>query len=174
MIKVIIAIFSILTLGLSVIAQDIIEKPQEAKINYSITAGSYFTKFNDNNLLGFYTMPKINYNLSQKTFISAGLMLTNSNINFGNRSINNNYFVLSASHKLNDKLTITGSTLLKINNHSLINSENTFNNNIKHYSLSFDYKITENLHLGAEIRTSNHSFYNSPFRENQLFFNNPW
>ncbi|OFX50017.1 MAG: hypothetical protein A2046_01895 [Bacteroidetes bacterium GWA2_30_7] len=151
------------------------------KVNYGIIVGTHFSSFSkDNYSFGTYTIPYVSYNLTPKTSINAGFLISSNNSYFKNNSetnpynsISGNYLYLSAKHQVNDRLIITGSML--VNTNKTYNSEiNNFNKNLQNSSIGFDYKITEHLYFGTEFSFSNvnNPLNHSPFHSQSPIFTN--
>ena len=180
--KIFTTIFIILSIAFSVKSQDSTEViKMHKKVNYGIIVGTQFKSFSKGNYsIGTYTIPYISYNLTPKTSINAGLLISSNNMCFNNRtdyrpynSISGNLFYLSAKHQVNDRLIIAGSML--INTNKTYNSEmNNFNKNIQSSSIGFDYKISDHLFFGTEFNFSNvnNPLNHSPFHSQSPIFNN--
>lgn len=182
--KLFVTIFILFCFTLSVKSQDSTSTNQLQKIkkvNYGIIVGSHFSSFSkDNYAFGTYTIPYVSYNLTPKTSINAGLLISSSNSYFKNNSeyspynsISGNFIYLSAKHQVNDRLIISGSIL--VNPNKTYNSEmNNFNKNIQSSSIGFDYKINDHLYFGTEFNFSNvnNPLNHSPFHSQSPIFNN--
>ena len=180
--KILTTIFFIFCIAFSVKSQDTTEVIQlHKKFNYGIIVGTHFSSFSkDNYAFGTYTIPYVSYNLTPKTSINAGLLISSNNTYFKNNSdyspynsISGNFLYLSAKHQVNDRLIISGSIL--VNTNKTYNSElNNFNKNIQSSSIGFDYKITDHLYFGTEFNFSNvnNPLNHSPFHSQSPIFNN--
>ncbi len=151
------------------------------KFNTNISFGANFLSFSGQNIFYNYIKPEIKYTFSEKFSLSAGSIFINSKLpnlshwNYENNlnkqnSINNIYFFMKGSYIINEKLRVNATSL--INTNSFQNFSNNFDNSF--YSLGFDYKITENSFISAEINIYKNNHSDPVFRpNNQYFYDNP-
>lgn len=138
------------------------------------TGASFSSGFGGGSLFNTYLAPSFSQALSKKFTLSAGAVISNttySNLNLINKegslgkySGNMTNFTLYAAgaYQVNERLTVTGTAFKTINP--------AFNNRLNPNQLRMDaqgmsfgvgYKVSDNVHIGAEIRyqQGNSNFY---------------
>jgi hypothetical protein len=148
-------------------------------LDYSFEVGAAFTSFGKTgSLYSSYIAPQVNYHVSPRLTIHSGVMLernslmgsgfpTENGYKINNGNFNNVYLFTEAEYKFNERLKISGMILYETNklnnNNSLYNSSG---NNLS-YIIRGDYKITDHLHVGFELRKSDTPGYmNNPYSRN--------
>lgn len=161
---------------------------------YNTTAGMNFGMFNGGNYIQSFINPALTMPLNKKFSVSAGLSYSHTRLNnypiinsegeFGRTStdINTVTIFTSGAYKANERLTFTGSAYKTINpafnerlNPAAIRME------AQGVSFGVGYKISEKMHIGAEIRMHEGNYnYNEPFNRypgssfGNSIFNNPF
>lgn len=168
------------------------------KKSYSFSTGVEmgFSGKSSSSFSTFYS-PRINYEISPKLEISAGLTYINSSIRNSNNindinfipfngNISQYYTSVSARYRLTDKLRIGGGinyNLTDFNSAQFQQNQNSTQFDRIGYSAFFEYKITENTYLQGEIRFNDTrriypgNFFNSigaDFDSHNSFFNSPF
>jgi len=142
------------------------EKSEEnnklSKWSYNLNMGTSFSTSSFGSFLDVYTAPQINYNLSPKWQISAGVLIMNSTLVNGTadgQSVNQTraYIMNRISYQANEKLRISGEILYGMN-------KSPFQTDIKQkneYSINFDaeYKINDSFSIGLKVSSSNMNPY---------------
>lgn len=135
-------------------------------VNFDLQTGASFsTGYGGGSLFSTYLAPSFSQNLGKKFTLSAGAVINNTTFNntaMWNQdgrltpySGNLTTFTLytSGSYQVNDRLTLSGSAYKTINPafNARLNSE-SLRMEAQGMSFGFGYKVSENVHIGAEIR----------------------
>ncbi|NTW25555.1 MAG: hypothetical protein HGA37_12730 [Lentimicrobium sp.] len=149
------------------------------------TGASFSTGYGGGSLFNTYLAPSFSKDLGKKFTISAGAVINNTT--FNNTAVFNQEGQLSAfsgnlttmtlftsgSFKVNDKLTLSGSAYKTINPafNARLNPQ-SLQMEAQGMSFGIGYKVSENVHIGAEIRMQqgNGNLY-SPYGNS---FGNPY
>lgn len=138
------------------------------KISTRITLGSSFSSFGSANAFTTYTKPEINYRLSPKFSLSAGVYALSTrftdmpslNENFqpvtANFNQNSVYFYAAGNYQVNENLTISGQVtkqVVNLNRQKYINPA-LYNTDFQSLSLGFTYKITDYFEIEGQISHS--------------------
>jgi hypothetical protein len=162
----------------------------ESRLKFHLDAGAFAgTSFGSGDYFGTYVSPQINYRLSPKFTLTAGMTLTNTIGNpwyscsiegqYGYPSANftRSFLYASGAYQLSERLVLSGTVYKEIN---LYNQDSfSKNNNTGDYHgmiMGVDYKIGKNIFIQGQIEISNnpyrgyqqHGFYNNTFG-NSLF-----
>ncbi len=155
-------------------------------VNFNLQTGASFsTGYGGGSLFSTYLAPSFSQNLGKKFTLSAGAVINNTT--FNNTAVwnqdgrltpysgNLTTFTLyaSGSYQLNDRLTLSGSAYKTINPafNARLNSE-SLQMEAQGMSFGIGYKVSENVHIGAEIRMQQGgNNYYSPYGSQ---FGNPY
>ena len=138
------------------------------KLSTHITMGSSFSKWGSANAFTTYTKPEINYRMSQKFSLSAGVYalsarftdipLLNENLQPVNTNFNQNsvYLFAAGNYHVNEKLTISGQVtkqVVNLDRQKYINPA-LYNNDFQSLSVGFTYKVTDYFEIGGQLSHS--------------------
>ena len=150
-----------------------------SKWSYSLNMGTNFSFGSFGSFLDVYTAPQINYDISSKWQISAGVLIMNSallNSAADGQSINQTraYIMNRASYLANERLRISGEILYGMNN----TPQNTGLKQKGEYYFNFDaeYKINDSFSIGIRVSGTNTDMYHyNPFYQGTSLHNrNPF
>lgn len=135
----------------------------EDRISGSVTAGTGITFWGNskNTAVSTFIAPKFNYKVSEKFYLTAGLMhytlgpnnyypISNSEslINHSNRNSSGNLVLAGAEYQLNKKVIVSGAFMTDVN--SIRNTKD----NYKALSLGMDYKVSPHSSIGLRATVS--------------------
>lgn len=175
-----IATLLLLLLGISVNAQNSsniynpytdndsfeVATPTLSPVKFNLMTGAVFSSgTGSGSLFNSYVAPSFSQNLGKKLTLSSGAIISNttySNLNLISQDGNfrpysgnmTNFTVYAVgAYQVNDRLTVNGSAYKTINPafNARLNADN-LQMEAQGMSLGFGYKLSENVHLGAEIR----------------------
>ncbi|MDR2835194.1 MAG: hypothetical protein LBV69_03200 [Bacteroidales bacterium] len=140
------------------------------RFHFRLTTGTSFTNFGNNSLYSVYTMPEINYRITDKFSISAGMIQNFSY--FPNFSQNKENPIPMSSKMYNTTVFVKGEyqPLEKlILQGTVFYSPSSFNNSDSFSFTNFgmEYKITEKFSIGADVSIIKGNSQYSPFFYNQ-------
>jgi hypothetical protein len=110
-----------------------------------------------------YVAPELSYKLTPKFRINAGIMFLNSNVLVNRYSLNEPSVVVktrptnsalayvSGNYLISDRFSVTGMVLRDISNPQSY-GRNGYNPSIQAMSLHLDYKISDNITIGAGMQ----------------------
>jgi len=113
---------------------------------------------------GFYVSPKLNFQVTPRLFVNTGISLVQYNLTIpgqmkfeGQRqqtATTGAYIFTEGMYLLNERWSINGSVMKKINTEPLLkNTPYRTPNEAAHFGI--DYKITPNITVGARVGYSN-------------------
>jgi hypothetical protein len=146
-------------------------------------SSSFSTGFGRSSLFSQSVAPHMQWSVSPRWKLTVGSIFTNYSGNiapFGQHAGANGMFSTTAyaigSYQVNPRLTFSGGSWIESNNMKTLfepqmNSQ-AFNMNNKGIMFGMDYRVTENLHFGAQVRVSSgYSPLYNPFLQRQSLFN---
>jgi hypothetical protein len=174
---IILSIFGTLFLSSASIAQNfktsdslkksfIAEKP----MSFHMTAGTAFMSgFNKTgSLMSTYFAPELNYKLSKRFTLDAGLVVMNCSYNlfhpagdaFQSRPFSNNFtstfLIAGGQYQLNDRITLNGQAYTQINTFATKSDlDHVYDANMKGVKFGMDYKVSEHSTIGIEFNITN-------------------
>lgn len=151
---------------------------KENKMKFRLSAGAFAgTSFGSGEYFGTYVTPQINYRLSPKFTLTAGMTLTNT---FGNpynyylaeggngypsANFTRSFLYASGAYQLNERLVLSGTVYKAIN----LFNQNTFSTkssagDYQGMIMGVDYKIGKNIFIQGQIEISNNPYqhYHQP------------
>ncbi len=147
---------------------------KENKMKFRMAAGAFAgTSFGSGEYFGTYISPQVNYRLSQRFSLTAGMTLTNT---FGNpwsyhpteavigypsANFTRSFLYASGAYQLSERLVISGTVYKEINmfnqaSFSANNSAGDYHGMI----MGVDYKIGKNVFIQGQIEISNNPYRN--------------
>ena len=141
-------------------------KPKRLSTGFDV--GTSFT-YSKGNFFGpsYYVAPHLNYQLSPRLLLSAGVSVERSNFHTlyeqpaGESDIlpmTRAFIYGRGSYLLSDRLTVSGTVYKAINDvPRLTRYSAPLNYNYQGASLEFNYKITNSISFGVQVRTQNGS-----------------
>lgn len=146
--------------GIENLADEGFETP--SRLSAGLTAGSSFAWFGGASSFETYLAPKLDYRLTSRLNISAGVMVVNSNFNnllipTGDGTYENggnmlsSYFFSAGDYQVNERLRISGAILYGTNN-SFSQGNNFSQYDNVSYSFGAEYKISEHFSIGVQFR----------------------
>ncbi|NJO69616.1 MAG: hypothetical protein HC830_10320 [Bacteroidetes bacterium] len=151
------------------------EKPFESKLEYNLTAGtSFITSRNFGSGSASYVAPEISYKLSPKIKINAGVMFLRSNV-YINRYLSmpgesvvvkakpsvSTMAYFSGNYLISDRLSMTGFLMKDLSNTGIYDKKYG-PQGFQTMSLQMDYKLTDNITIGAGMHMSQGGYYGYP------------
>ncbi|MDA3781365.1 MAG: hypothetical protein PF487_14235 [Bacteroidales bacterium] len=147
-----------------------------SKMNFRMSMGTGITSMSGiGTSSNTYLAPSIDYRLNENlNFHFSGIFSSNNMFNennFNSTNIynqpNNNWGVSgSGNYKIGNKTNIIGSGVYYNNSQSVFDQQytNSLNQNYSSVAVGVNYKISENVHIGAQVRFSNgiNPYYNNP------------
>lgn len=192
MIKKLISIFLISVWGITVFAQPDDETPViingeqpvispapkkstlASKIDVNLSVGSSFLySKNFGSGMSSYVAPELSYNLTPRFRIHAGIMLLNSNVLVNRYYLNEPSVVVktkpttsalayvAGSYLISDRFSVTGMVLRDMTNPQAY-GRNGYNPSVQAMSLHLDYKISDNITIGAGMQMRQGSNWGYP------------
>lgn len=146
--------------------------------DFSLQMGTSFGSFGGNgSVLSSYVSPNLNFDVTPKLNISAGALIINNNFsNFQqspvfaqspilNQNMTDSYLYVQGDYKLNEKFTLSGGALKKVNASPYQQQMNPMAKNYDYsaYNVGMRYKVNENAHIEAQFNFIQGNPYNSPF-----------
>jgi len=142
--------------------------PQK-KLSYSIKMGtSYIASSHKNGMFSTYVSPEMNYQLTSKFSLNAGIMFMSSSIGIVQSKNSETYqnglyqpftgtvVYAGGSYQLNDRITLNGTAYTQLSNPLLQKGfTNSNQNNIKGVGLGIDYKLTEHSSFSIQFDMNN-------------------
>ncbi|GEM_PF-737240 len=161
------------------------EKLNNSKMNFRMSIGTGISSISGmGTCSNSYLAPSIDYKLNNNlNFHFSGIFMSNNMFNENNFNSNNlfnqqtNNWGISGSgnYKLGGKTNIIGSGVYYNNSQSVFDQQylNSLNQNYSAVAVGVNYKITENVHINAQVRFSNGI---NPYYSNSMFnrFNNTY
>jgi len=141
----------------------------QKKLSYSLKMGtSYITSSHKNEMFSTYVSPEMNYQLTSKFSLNAGIMFMSSSIGIV-QSRNSDIYqsgiyqpftgtivYAGGSYQLNDRITLNGTAYTQLSNPMLQKGfANSNQNNIKGVGLGIDYKLTEHSSFSIQFDMNN-------------------
>jgi hypothetical protein len=131
----------------------------EDRISGSVMLGSSLTFMNGTNIVSGFVAPKLNYKVSSRFSLTAGLIHQTFSPGTNRRSygcfpdaekkyVPQNLFFAGGEYSLNKKVMLSGAVMMNVSNNR------NFQNNFKAISLGMDYKITERSSIGFRASIS--------------------
>lgn len=164
---------------------DSLKVKDKMHVQFSTGVGMSFSN-NNGSSTNMYYSPSISYSVSPKLDISGGMTYVNSEVSnfrmlndFGYRPFSGNisqyYTHIAARYQLNERLKIGGSVfynMTEFNSNAFTPNKPVSSINKVGYSAFFEYKISENTYLQAEVRIndSNRGFFNNSFGSQGFFY----
>lgn len=163
------------------------------KVNYSLETGSMFY---GGAMKGssFYVAPSFNYAFSKKFSMEGGVMFMNNNYSFAANQVfgqpdtrlfsqPNKYEAVvfaKGNYQVNNRMTITGSLVKNFSDNAGMQNQ-PWNNNFQMMSMGMNYKLSDNITLGAGVRVMQGSGYYNPYQfggsspfQSSMFDNSPF
>lgn len=162
------------------------------KVNYSLETGSMFY---GGAMKGstFYVAPSFTYAFSKKFSMQGGVMFMNNNYNFSNQALGqpdtrlfsqpNKYETVvyaKGNYQVNNRLTISGSLVKNFADNAGMQNQ-AWNNSFQMMSMGMDYKLTDNMTIGAGVKVMQGSGYYNPYQfggsspfQSSMFDNSPF
>lgn len=129
-------------------------KKIEDRVSGSVMVGTSVNFLNSKNSgVTTFIAPKLNYELTEKFSLHAGLLHYNSsfssNRNEGcfspaNGNVSGNLLFVGGDYKMNKKLLVSGSVMMETRNNR------NFDNNFKAVSLGMEYKVSKHSSIGVK------------------------
>ncbi|HEX3008838.1 MAG TPA: hypothetical protein VHO90_14615 [Bacteroidales bacterium] len=145
------------------------------KMDVRVSAGSSFMySKNFGNGLSTYVAPELSFKVTPRIHINAGIMVVNSNISI-NRYMYYPYeqsvvvktnpttstlAYVSADYMINSRLSVSGSVLRDLTNNP--GAGNYYSPSIQAMSLRMDYKLTDNISIGAGMHVQQGNSWGYP------------
>ncbi len=154
---------------------------EEKKVGVKLDIGTSYLSFGNSGVFNSYISPSLSYKLSPKLSILLGVVFINSNyknifnsasenVSLSDASGMQSYLRAQAQYQFSERLKITGEILYGKNNiYSKLGINGANSQNIS-YSVSAEYKLTDNITIGLQLRKSNRNPYN--YYNNALLFGN--
>lgn len=142
------------------------------KVDFNVSMGSSFLYAKGfGNGLATYVAPELKYKFTPRFHLNAGVMIVNSNymynkylpfyqepsVVFRSKPATSVLGYVSGDYLLSEKLTISGMVMRDLSNPQL----GRYNSSISAMSLRMDYKITNNISIGAGMHMSQGGYFNS-------------
>jgi hypothetical protein len=142
----------------------------EKQMSLHMTAGTAFmTGFNKTgSMMSTYLAPELNYKLSKRFTLDAGLVVMNSSYNLFHPagdafqakpfSINftNTFLFAGGQYQLNDRLTLNGQVYTQLNTFATKSDlDHVYDANLKGVKFGMDYKVSEHSTIGIEFNIAN-------------------
>lgn len=156
-------------------------------LQFNFRTGAVFTTGSGGDLFTTYAAPEFSRNLGKKFTLSAGAVFSNTNFSNvpvadregGFRPYSGNLTGLTiygaGSVQVNDRLTLSGSAFKTINPaFSKRLSSDALQMDARGMSFGVGYKLSDNVHIGAEVRFqdgNSNSFYPYGYQGGNNFFN---
>jgi len=164
--------------------------PVASKLDYHLSVGTSFIYAPGyGNGLSTYVAPEISYKLSPKIRVNAGIMFLQSNMSFMHYRTNcgsersvviktpstiSTLAYISGDYLINNRLTLSGTIVKDLSNPG----NNAYNNSVQMMSMHLNYKLTDNISIGAGMNmiqsNRNNTFFNPGFNSGNQFSNNGW
>lgn len=146
------------------------------KVNYSLQTGSMFY---GGAMSGssFYVAPSFSYAFSKKFSMQGGVMFMNNNYSFSANKVfdqpdtrlfsqPSKYETIvyaKGNYQVNNKLSFTGTVVKNFTDNSGMQNQ-SWNNNFQMMSMGMNYKLSDNITLGAGVRVMQGSGYYNPYQ----------
>jgi len=158
-------------------------------IRYGIHVGTSFTSSGFyGNTFQTWIAPEIQLPVSERFFLRAGVVashvnVTNMNVmpgiyeNQGNSANWMSYTVYAeGTYLLSENLSVSGTVFKKIDQTPEWVKRSGYGQEFESYSLSFHYRVSNSMHIGAHIRMDrgNHPFFYSPYGAQPPVGWGPW
>jgi hypothetical protein len=150
----------------TIIISDDHKAPKTKKMNTGLEVGTSFM-YSPNYYYApsVFIAPNINYRLSSKFLLHAGLIYEKSSVHtlysVDNQSdkiipLNRTYLYAGGSYLVGPKLTISGSVFKLINNTSnSTHYQNPYYMNAQGFQLDLNYKVSNSISVGFQVRQQN-------------------
>lgn len=158
------------------------------KIAVALSMGtSFISTSHAGNGTSSFIAPSVNYRFSPKLSLNTGLLVSHNNFsvpveyfNPESRSVviratpveSQNIFYATGNYYVTPRLLITGSLMQTFSETSNIQSSRGLNNSFKIMSMGFEYKISENITIGARTHIVQSNGLNCYPQINNTFTNN--
>ncbi len=124
---------------------------------------------------GYYVAPTFNYQVNPRLNIRVGVVYLNSTLPSLSISENQSYTLpdinyvsvfTEGTYNVSSRLTVSGSAYKQINGNMRTINPKALDYNMQGASVGFDYKISEGIHVGAQVRFQNSTnpYYNPYYR----------
>lgn len=130
------------------------KKKIEDRVSGSVMLGTSVSFLNSKNTgTTTFIAPKLNYKLTEKFSLHAGLLHYNSSftsnrnegcISPGTGNVSGNLLFVGGDYKMNKKLLVSGSVMMETRNNR------NFDNNFKAVSLGMEYKVSKHSSIGVK------------------------
>jgi hypothetical protein len=144
------------------------KKKIEDRVSGSVMLGTSVSFLNSKNSgVTTFIAPKLNYKLTEKFSLHAGLLHYNSSFTSnrnegcfapGSGNLSGNLLFVGGDYKMNKKLLVSGSVMMETKNNR------NFDNNFKAVSLGMEYKVSKHSSIGikAIISEGNSDYMTDP------------
>ncbi len=159
-----------------------VQRPEIKKIKYNVNMGTVVGFINNSTNFYNYIAPSLNYKFSPRISINAGFLITNTTSNgiyyydnekFRKRTgnITQSYFFTDVNYLASEKLILTGNVVYGTSFNQNVNNNGSGFKPIS-YSVGAEYKITEKIKIGIEIKhIERNSHFQNNFNRNSRFVN---
>jgi hypothetical protein len=149
---------------------------QKKKLSLGVNIGTSYSSYG-NGIFTSYTAPEIRYRASEKFTITVGTMASfssfngamynpeNSNIDYAGR-IAQYYTYASGSYQVNERFRIRAGGVYEL-------TPNTNYNSYKSGHIGFDFQLSENTFINADVQFSNGYYSPAMYFSNGGVFGNP-
>lgn len=147
------------------VASPVMKKPtlaDKVDINFSVGTSYLYSKSFGSGMAS-YVAPELSYSLTPRFRIHAGIMFLNSNVLVNRYSLNEPSVVVkttpttsalayvAGSYLISDRFSVTGMVSRDMSNQQAL-GRNGYNPSIQAMSLHLDYKISDNITIGAGMQ----------------------
>ncbi|MBN2347290.1 MAG: hypothetical protein JXJ22_00545 [Bacteroidales bacterium] len=167
--------------------QNILKTPELKKVKLNFSAGTNFSFYGKNRYSsGTYIAPNLSYTIFPRLKVRVGSILSYENFmgDFsqemtGGLSETNGFYSFflyaSGEYLVNDRLTFTGSVFKRLTPAPYYQmNPRAMNYRSQDYSVGFNYKITEGLSIGGQVRFSDYNYpFLNPHQQSPAFTNDP-
>ncbi|MCF8304207.1 MAG: hypothetical protein K9I94_13100 [Bacteroidales bacterium] len=128
-------------------------------------------------VLSSYVAPSFNFDATPKLDIKAGALIMNNNFSgfqqspfmsqsMGlNQNMTDSYLYVQGDYQLNEKLTLSGGAIKKVNTYNYQQKMNPLAKNYDYsaYNIGMRYKVNDNAHIEAQFNLIKGNPYQTPF-----------
>jgi hypothetical protein len=148
-----------------------LKKPARERIEFGLEAGASFTSFGrQGSLFGTYLAPEIRYRATPRFHFSAGVIISSGFMpqsgfmdpgrqvekgGSGGKHFSRFLVFAEGTYRVNQRLTLGGMVVKELD-HDIYRQMNAFQKNTGFQSvgMSLNYKITDNIHVGARFNVT--------------------
>ncbi len=145
------------------------------KLNVNVNMGTSVAVSHGNFYSSYYVAPAFNYQVNPRLNVRVGVVYMNATIppisisenqSYSYPAVNNISVFTEGRYSVNPRLTLSGSAYKQVNTNTQSMNPKALDYGMQGVSVGFDYKLSEGIHVGAQINFQNNTnpYYNPYYR----------